>query len=218
MTGTEDDRSTATDINNNLVAASLLSLSKDNRYIKQCQTLLLDALEPILGGFFNNTTTTSEAFLKTGTWYTSYILYLYLVVSKSGGRSLGMEATGLSFSTDTKKKSKKTALISLLVMGLSSFFLDHYLPNASSTSNNNNSESLVSSRVEALRGTDRRAMHERMRQQMLRTRTTTQQHQTSPTTVNSLQQQQRQTFARSLLSSMTEIFEVTSFPFWTIVV
>jgi hypothetical protein len=156
----------------NLVAESLLSLFKDNRYIQQCQDLLLDALEPIVGS--NNV---SEV-VKTGTWYASYLLYLHLVVARSG-RSLGMESVGLKFS---ETNNRKRMFVSLWVLGLSSYFLDYYFASASTPS---------SDAREALRGTNQRRMHQQLRQQMLR-RSTQQptENQNSTTRINSQSQAQ----------------------------
>lgn len=147
MTEEKDTRAFDKDDSTN---ESLLSLAKDARYIAQCQALMEQVIEPMLTNY--NSQSRSE--LQKVTMFISYILYTLLVVAPTG-RTLGMEAVGLAFEKST---NKRRLVVSLLAATIGAFTLDRLT--------NKSANGITSSR-EALRGGDRRQMHEILRRQML---------------------------------------------------
>jgi hypothetical protein len=102
-----------------VIPESILSLAKDARYISQCQIMLQQAFNAFLvvreqqGGVLGSSGSGEEEeeqqqkqkreilmrIRKQTTWYISFILYICLVVIPTG-RTLGMEACGLTFSNN----------------------------------------------------------------------------------------------------------------------
>ncbi len=126
-----------------LVTESLLSWAKDVRYVRRIQSLLADAVEPHFSGIV----------VSKGTWYTSYLLYVLLIVTRKG-RTLGMQATGLQFA------ESRRVVDALLAIGISTWALDCW-----AMTGDRQSQRL--SEAEGLRGSNRRRRHELLRQQML---------------------------------------------------
>lgn len=136
--------------NDLLIPESMLSMAKDSRYIQQCQNLLLQVIEPIIGRYDSQ----SRSRLEKATWFLSCIIYTVFVIAPTG-RTLGMEVCGLSF-TGVTKRSRLVG--SLLALATGAFAFDFI-------SNRNTNDSAASQ--EALRGRDRRQIHENLRRQML---------------------------------------------------
>eukprot|EP00934_Nitzschia_sp_Nitz4_P009375 Nitzschia sp. Nitz4//scaffold38_size140716//118163//118815//NITZ4_003168-RA/size140716-processed-gene-0.79-mRNA-1//-1//CDS//3329550141//9365//frame0 len=136
----------------NLVAESLLSMAKDNRYVSHIQFLLEQALQPFISRSF------VPSLLNKTSWYVSQILYLMIVVGGKG-RTLGMEATGLTFADKDHRSQKIRTIGSLLGLATTMLLLQLW---ATAPEREEEAE------TEGLRGTDRRQRHEAMRQQMLR--------------------------------------------------
>jgi hypothetical protein len=136
----------------NLIGESLLSLAKDARYIQQCQNLLLQVIEPMMARHDSQ----SRLDLQKITLFLSYVLYTLLVVAPTG-RTLGMEVCGLRFTGETTKRRHLAG--SLLAVTVGAFALDRL-----TTRNNTND---TTANREALRGGDRRRMHDILRRQML---------------------------------------------------
>lgn len=164
---------------------SILSLSKDARYIQQCQDLLqkfltsfLERKELIAAPLPSDQGRKLELQRvgKQITWMVSCLLYM--LISARRGRTLGMETLGLAFMTvsdgSTKKEAQeimRTRLRYSLFVGMSLFLT----ATSGLVSEFFSSEKSVESRdcnnqqtyQEGLRGRERRLIHERLRRQML---------------------------------------------------
>ena len=111
-----------------VIPESILSLAKDARYISQCQILLQQAFNAFLVVREQQQGVLSSSSLgingsgeggeqkqreilmrirKQTTWYISFILYIYLVVIPTG-KTLGMEACGLTFSNNDVVTTNQT--------------------------------------------------------------------------------------------------------------
>jgi hypothetical protein len=111
-----------------VIPESILSLAKDARYISQCQILLQQAFDTFLivreqqqGVLSSSSLDISGSgeeeeqkqreilmrIRKQTTWYISFILYICLVVIPTG-KTLGMEACGLSFSNNDVVTTNQT--------------------------------------------------------------------------------------------------------------
>jgi hypothetical protein len=169
--------------NNDLVTESLLSWTRDVRYVQQCQELLQQILDPMLP-----TPEARDEWTKRS-WYLSSILYVLLVVAPSG-RTLGMQACGLKFPETTNRRRLVGTLLALTIGG---FGLDQFTSKKSSLSNNS---------PESLRGDDRRQRHELLRRKMLQ-RAATVHHS------NQQQQQHQQPIdSQSVLSLQERIMSI----------
>lgn len=136
----------------NLVSESLLSWAKDVRYVDGLQSLLQEALEQLLSR------THSTSTLEKGSWYASLLLYA-LVIVVPRGRSLGMQVLGLNFEDSQKHQPKRLPFAaSLVALILGTGLIDWWATNRSQNEH---------TRVEQLRGNDRRRLHDLLRQQML---------------------------------------------------
>jgi len=181
------------DIEEDIVPESILSVSKDARYIEQCQELLQQSLAALLerdeslaasrpGG--QERKLELQRVRKQMTWMIS--CFLYILTSTTTGRTLGMEALGLRFfkSSDdfgktqsdevssTRLRSSLFACLSLLVtatVGLASEYFSASDSRATpqNYSLNDNDVSNQQQNRERSRGRERRLIHERLRQQML---------------------------------------------------
>lgn len=136
-----------------VIPESLLSFAKDARYIQLCQQLLQQILEP-----WSRRHPSSSSSIQKDTWFLSSFLYVLLVVVPSG-RTLGMEACGLTVAVGPKTTSTRLARVLLLsISGL--YALDRWVTRTTTqTPSTNNRESL--------RGDERRQIHEQLRQQMM---------------------------------------------------
>jgi len=152
-----------------VISESILSVAKDVRFIQQCQSLLQQAFKAFLvreevlasSGCSEGQHRDLLKIRKQSTWLISFILYLCLVVMPTG-RTLGMDACGLTFSnnvvSNTQTQQAKTTIsttttnarpnrsifagLSLLVATLSGLVWEYYSVVASSevtkTSENSN--------------------------------------------------------------------------------
>lgn len=144
-TDTED-----TPIQLDVIPESLLSLAKDARYIQLCQQLLQQIIEP-----WSRQNPPSS--IHKDTWFLSSFLYVLLVVVPSG-RTLGMEASGLTTVAVVEPKTTTNRLARALLLSISGMYaLDRWTRTTQNPSTNR----------ESLRGEERRQIHERLRQQML---------------------------------------------------
>ncbi len=84
-----------------VIPESMLSLAKDARYIQLCQHLLQQILEPWGRD-------PSSISINKDTWFLSSFLYVLLVVVPSG-RTLGMEACGLTTVAGVGPKTTTTS-------------------------------------------------------------------------------------------------------------
>ena len=117
----------------------------------QCYSLLQQVVDP----WFRNLPVDHKDL-----WYLSRFLYLWLVVAPMG-KTLGMQATGLTVSSETKRRR----FVTVLFLATSSLYLlDRWTQN---NSGSNSNQRTSSANGESLRGDDRRRLHERLRQQML---------------------------------------------------
>jgi len=191
-------RTIAIDNEDDVIPESILSLSKDARYIRQCQELLQNALTALLEqkeslvpsepGGPERQRELQQVRTKL-TWLFS--VTLYLLVSIRTGRTLGMEALGLTFSDESFAKSVKAKLTTLtkarlgrsifasvLLMSAATgglaweyFTITNSTETPNNSSNNNDGDDWDSQQQhqnqERLRGSERRLMHERLRRQML---------------------------------------------------
>jgi len=173
-----------------VIPESILSLSKDARYIRQCQELLQDALsvllerkESLLASDRGDPERRDEL-RKQLAWWISCILYL--LVSIKAGRTIGMEALGLSFSDQNSAsagESERNTTVAtttrlgrslsaglLLMMAATGGVAWDYLREARTFGNDDDcvdNPQQSRQRQEGLRGRERRLLHERLRQQML---------------------------------------------------
>lgn len=145
-------------VDDNLVTESLLSWAKDVRYVRAIQSLLAQASEPLLSHQLAPSTLTK------GTWYTSYLLYVMIMMS-CHGRTLGMKATGMEFATSKTNSSRHGLIGALLALGATTWALDYW-----ASKNDRQAES----QSEGLRGNERQRRHELLRQQMLQRATSSQ--------------------------------------------
>lgn len=159
-----------------VIPESLLSLAKDARYIYLCQQLLHQILEPW------SRHPASSISIQEDTWFLSSILYVLLVVVPSG-RTLGMEALGLTVAVGPKTSTTRLAKAMLLsISGM--YALDRWTRTTPQNQSTNDDR-------ESLRGDERRQIHERLRQQMIQrtggasTTTTTITTQANPSTLSS---------------------------------
>jgi hypothetical protein len=158
-----------------VIPESLLSWAKDARYIQLCQQLLQQILEPWSRHL------SSSSSIRKDTWVLSSLLYVLLLVVPSG-RTLGMEACGLTVAVGPKTIT--TRLARALLLSISGMYaLDRWTRTTAQNPSNNNRESL--------RGDERRQIHERLRQQMMQrtggastTTTTTTAHANSTTSLS----------------------------------
>ena len=128
---------------NHLITESLLSWAKDVRYVQSIQSLLASAAEPHF----------SRSLVANGSWYASYLLYVLLIVARTG-RTLGMQAAGLHF-VDT---GRRLILSTLVVLGVTTWVLDWWATVQ---------DRQIESQSEGLRGSDRQRRHQALRQEML---------------------------------------------------
>lgn len=128
---------------NILIAQSLLSWAKDVRYVQYIQSLLASAAEPHITG----------SLVSNGSWYTSYLLYVLMIVAHTG-RTLGMQATGLQFVDEGRRR----VVSSLVVLGVTVWVLDWWATLH---------DRQIESQSEGLRGSERQRRHEALRQQMM---------------------------------------------------
>mmetsp|Transcript_19070 Transcript_19070/g.21889 ORF Transcript_19070/g.21889 Transcript_19070/m.21889 type:complete len:524 (-) Transcript_19070:95-1666(-) len=183
-----------------VISESILSVAKDVRFIQQCQSLLQQAFKAFLvreeflvlsGGGSEGQHQELLKIRKQSTWLISFILYLCLVVMPMG-RSLGMDACGLTFSNDvvsnTQTQQAKTTILttrpnrsifaglSLVIAALSGLVREYYFAASTSseitkTGENNNEHGIGSNnqqqQQEQLRGRERNLMYEKLRRQML---------------------------------------------------
>ena len=164
-----------------VVAESILSLSKDGRYVEQCQELLLNLVSFLFERKESSVSTTAnperKLELQQARKYTTWLIscLLYALASARTGRTLGMEAVGLNFSTDhsVALKAESTTTIglrqrrsfiflclSLLSVATGSLVLDYFRENSEADPKERENQ-------EQSRGRQRRLIHERLRRQML---------------------------------------------------
>jgi peroxin-10 len=165
----------------NLIPESLLALAKDARYIQQCQELLLQFLSSFLeligkghyGG--DHAGESLVASLHKQSWILSHVLYTIFVVAPLG-RTLGMQALGLTFGGDknecvltgkiqndhaSRTKSRRRNLVgSMLLTCATGCLLECYIM-YHSRKNSDKEQS------QQMHGRSRRDIHEQLRQQML---------------------------------------------------
>lgn len=134
---------------NEMVAESLLSFAKDIRYVGQCSHLVREAMESIMP----RSTARPRLSKDQTSWFLSSVLYILLVVLPSG-RSLGMEACGLKFTS-----ARRQVIASMLTSTVGWYALDYFISKEASAD--------LGQDREDLRGTDRLNMHQRLRNQML---------------------------------------------------
>jgi hypothetical protein len=172
-----DNSSTTIQDGDHLVTESLLSWAKDVRYVREIQSMLAEAAEPLFSG-----ASIAPSVVSKGTWYASYLLYILISVGRQG-RTLGMGATGLqlTISSGHNSLSKRRIVGSLMALGMSTWALDWW-----ATKSDRESES---SHSEGLRGIERQRRHELLRQQMLQRATSSSQ---STVVVHSNQSQSRE--------------------------
>ena len=141
------------------IPETLLAFAKDSRYIQQCQALIQQMVEPwVSRGHFKYSFEANDAF------FASTLLYILLVALPSSssssspkhyhppkGTTLGMEATGIQVS----HKARWVTALLLYTGGIC--LLDRWTRTPANEAQTR----------ELLRGESRRAMHERMRRQML---------------------------------------------------
>jgi hypothetical protein len=140
-----------------VIPESILSFAKDARYIQLCQQLLQQILEPW-------SRDPSSSSINKDTWFLSSFLYVLLVVVPSG-RTLGMEACGLTTVAGVGPKTTTTThLARALLLSVSGLYaLDRWTRTTTTQNPFTNRESL--------RGDARRQIHERLRQQMMQRQT-----------------------------------------------
>lgn len=158
-------------------------MSKDGRYIQQCQGLLLKLISFLferkesLVKFNPERKLELQQARKHTTWVISCILYM--LVSAKTGRTLGMKALGMNFMTEnnvaTKSQSHEVIgirqrrrfiflCISLLSAATGSLVLEYF---AQDSGEHEKDSQLDQGDQERSRGRERRLIHERLRQQML---------------------------------------------------
>lgn len=183
-----------------VIPESILSISKDARYIQQCQELLQQSLTAL---FERKESLIASSVQPHGQerkqelqrvreqilWMISCILYT--LMSATTGRTLGMEALGLTFTTDnTTVSSTKTphsneimtstrlrrslfVCLSLLLTATGSLVSEYFFKDGSTESAANNDvidegdSGNQQQYQERSRGRERRLIHERLRRQML---------------------------------------------------
>jgi hypothetical protein len=181
-----------------VIPESILSISKDARYIQQCQELLQQSLtvlferkESLIASSVPHGQERKrelQRVRKQIIWMISCILYT--LVSTTTGRTLGMEALGLTFATDnTTFSSTKTrsyemtstrlrrslfVCLSLLLTAAGGLVSEYFLTDGFTESAANNdfldegdSGNQQQQNQERSRGRERRLIHERLRRQML---------------------------------------------------
>lgn len=139
--------------NDDLISAGLLSWAKDVRYVNELQSLLVNAGDALVSGRLR------RSVLTKGSWYASFLLYLIFVLGPKG-KSLGMAASGLEFTSSmagNSKEIRRSILATLLTVVAGVGALDWW---ASSKDRE------VVSASDDLRGIDRRQRHQMLRQQM----------------------------------------------------
>ena len=156
MTDTNNETAITSGDDDHLVTESLLSWAKDVRYVQEIQSMLVQAAEPLLSG-----SSIAPSVLSKGAWFTSYLLYIMIVVGHKG-RTLGMQTTGLRFFAENNHSgsslSKRRIWGTLVALGLGTWVLDWWATKVDRESD---------MQSEGLRGSDRRRRHELLRQQML---------------------------------------------------
>jgi len=163
-----------------IIPESLLSVSKDGRYVQQCQELLLKAISFLFERKEAIAATSEERKLelqqgrKQATLVISCVLYV--LVSATTGRTLGMEALGLDFTTNnnngTTQAQGQGMVVSrrrrfvLMCFSILSAAVGSLVWEYKSTSNSTleHKEDVDPDRS---RGMQRRLIHERLRRQML---------------------------------------------------
>jgi hypothetical protein len=148
----------AAESSSDLVPESLLSFAKDDRYVQYCQALLCRVIEPFLSRDY------SPIRLEQDTWFLSSLLYTLLVVARTG-KTLGMDALGLSFAASSRRRR----VVGALLLSTCSVYLLQRITTRTITTTTTTAASATTSREgrESLRGEERRRYHETLRQQML---------------------------------------------------
>lgn len=207
------------DSEEDLIPESILSVSKDARYIQQCHDLFQQSLAIL---FERNEALAASApcgqeqkrqlerVRKQITWMISCILYV--LISSTTGRTLGMEALGLEFTTDntvssrtkinemTRTRPRRSAIVCILLFliratGLLSeyFFTDNPAESLKRDFPDEGEFNDQQQYQERSRGRERRMIHERLRRQMLGRAANSAGMYTTPTpSVNTSNQQAQQ--------------------------
>lgn len=176
---TEAERPTVGAVHGDVIPESLLALAKDSRYIRQCQELLEQVWQSLLGG--RQSHPSEQSALERRTWLLSYLLYVLFVVAPSG-RSLGMQLCGLNFDDAASggggggfkdwrgaSTTQRLRFVGYLLMTAAAGFGLEYCASMRCHDDDGNDGSSAAGRIrqERLRGNDRRQMHERLRRQMM---------------------------------------------------
>lgn len=160
-----------------VIPESILSLSKDGRYVEQCQELLLKLVSFLFEQKESSVSTATNPEQKLARKHTTWLIscLLYALASARTGRTLGMQAVGLNFSTDhsVTLQSQNGATsglrqrrrfiflcLSLLSVATGSLVLDYFKENSEADPKEGENQ-------EQSRGRQRRLIHERLRRQML---------------------------------------------------
>jgi hypothetical protein len=115
--------------------------------------------------------------LEKDSWVLSSLLYFVLLVMPNGGRTMGMDSLGLKFSQSSFSSLRRQKLVvgAMLLSIYGSYTFQRWLQRRSSTTATTagmdsitaTSNHRYATNQEALRGSDRRRMHEALREQML---------------------------------------------------
>jgi hypothetical protein len=170
------------DEQDDVIPESILSVSKDARYIQQCQELLRHSVAVLFQrkeSFDASAPQDRERIRKQMLWMISCILYT--IASAKSGRTLGMETLGLRFATDgslsTEREGPKTTsaqlrrsfyvCTSLLLAATGGLVSEYLSTRADKDSKNDGDSGHQLENRERSRGRERRLIHERLRRQML---------------------------------------------------
>mmetsp|Transcript_10650 Transcript_10650/g.26897 ORF Transcript_10650/g.26897 Transcript_10650/m.26897 type:complete len:441 (+) Transcript_10650:151-1473(+) len=153
-----------------VIPESILSVSKDGRYVHQCQELLLKAIsflfeqKEALVAISEEQKLELQQARKQATWVISCVLYI--LVSATRGRTLGMEAVGLAFATNNNNRTLRRRRFLLMCLSVLSAATGSLVWDYMSTGNSTQGEKDEED-PERSRGRERRLIHERLRRQML---------------------------------------------------
>ncbi len=166
--------------NQEVIPESILSISKDGRYVQQFQELLLKAVSFLFERKESFAETSEERKLelqqgrKQATWAISCVLYI--LVSITTGRTVGMEALGLDFATANNDGTTQPHGQDVVVRRRRRFFLMCFSVLSAAVGSlvweyksggNVGKGTKDDDDPERSRGIQRRLIHERLRQQML---------------------------------------------------
>jgi len=163
------------DIPQNLIPENLLAMAKDSRYLTQCQELVQRSLNAVmlLEGGSNEARSDSSTQRQRRSWLLSCALYILWALVPLG-RTVGMQACGLAFDDgkmggSSRRRWIASVLCSSVISWMIIFPSEALLRNVRLLPGHaDDALGLASIREpDALRGQDRRQVHEQLRRQML---------------------------------------------------